>query len=54
VSSSYEVNGRQVGVLGILGPKRMEYSRMVALVDAVSRMVSQSLERMSGERDEDA
>jgi heat-inducible transcriptional repressor len=49
VSSSYTVNGRQVGMLGILGPKRMEYSRMVALVDAVSRMVSEALERMSGD-----
>lgn len=48
VSSSYTVNGRQVGVLGILGPRRMEYSRMVAVVDAVSRMVSQALERMTG------
>jgi heat-inducible transcriptional repressor len=53
VSSSYTVNGRQVGLLGILGPRRMEYSRMVAVVDAVSRMVGQALERLSGhERDE--
>jgi heat-inducible transcriptional repressor len=48
ISSSYTVNGRQVGLLGILGPTRMEYSRMVAVVEAVSRMVSQSLERMNG------
>jgi heat-inducible transcriptional repressor len=48
VSSSYAVNGRQVGILGILGPKRMEYSKMVGLVDAVSRVVSQALERMAG------
>lgn len=54
VSSSYTVNGRQVGVLGILGPRRMEYSRMVAVVDAVSRMVSQAMERMIGhERNQD-
>jgi heat-inducible transcriptional repressor len=54
VSSAYTVNGRQVGLLGILGPRRMEYSRMVAVVDAVSRMVSQAMERMTGhERDQD-
>jgi heat-inducible transcriptional repressor len=54
VSSSYTVNGRQVGLLGILGPRRMEYSRMVAVVDAVSRLVSQAMERMIGhERDQD-
>ena len=47
VSSSYVVNGRPVGLLGILGPKRMEYSRMVAVVDAVSRLVSQALGRMT-------
>lgn len=54
VSSSYTVNGRQVGVLGILGPRRMEYSRMVAVVDAVSRLVSQALERMTGHERDDA
>jgi heat-inducible transcriptional repressor len=44
VSSSYEINGRLVGVLGILGPKRMEYERMMAIVNTVAQLVNRSLQ----------
>lgn len=44
VSSGYEVNGRPVGVLGILGPKRMEYARMMSIVNSVADMLSRHLE----------
>ncbi len=44
VSSGYEVNGRPVGVLGILGPKRMEYSRMMSIVNTVAGLVNRILE----------
>jgi heat-inducible transcriptional repressor len=40
VSSGFRVNGRPMGVLGILGPKRMPYDRMMALVDAVAKMMN--------------
>lgn len=43
VSSSYEMNGRLVGVLGILGPKRMEYERMMAIVNTVAQLVNRAL-----------
>jgi heat-inducible transcriptional repressor len=43
VSSSYEMNGRLVGVLGILGPKRMEYERMMAIVNMVAQLVNRAL-----------
>lgn len=41
VSSTYQVGGRDVGVLGIIGPKRMEYPRMIAVVDTVTRIVNE-------------
>jgi heat-inducible transcriptional repressor len=44
VSSSYEMNGRLVGVLGILGPKRMEYERMMSIVNTVAQLVNRALE----------
>jgi len=44
VTTSYRMRDRVVGVLGILGPKRMEYDRMMSLVDYVSQMVSRTLE----------
>lgn len=43
VSSTYQLADRTVGVLGILGPKRMEYPKMIALVDYVSQLVNHFL-----------
>jgi heat-inducible transcriptional repressor len=48
VSSGYRVNGRPVGVLGILGPKRMEYERMMAIVNTVANLVNRFLEGPDG------
>ncbi len=39
VSSSYCVKDKVVGLVGILGHKRMEYPRMISIVDSVSCMV---------------
>ena len=47
VSSGYHVHGRPVGVIGILGPKRMEYERMMALVNTVARLMNRYLEGRS-------
>lgn len=44
VTTAYKMNDKVVGVLGILGSKRMEYSRMMSLVDYVSRLVTRTLE----------
>ena len=42
VSATYRV-GSVAGVLGIIGPTRMQYAKMVALVDYVSQVVSKAL-----------
>ncbi|HEX7441283.1 MAG TPA: heat-inducible transcriptional repressor HrcA [Caldimonas sp.] len=43
VSAPYEVNGQVVGTLGVIGPTRMAYDRMIQIVDITSRMVSNAL-----------
>ncbi len=43
VSSPYEVDGQVVGTLGVIGPTRMPYDRMIQIVDITSRMISQAL-----------
>ncbi len=43
VSASYEVDGQVVGTLGVIGPTRMAYDRMIEIVDITSRMVSNAL-----------
>ena len=43
VSSPYEVDGQIVGTLGVIGPTRMPYDRMIQIVDITARLVSNAL-----------
>ena len=43
VSAPYEVDGQVVGTLGVIGPTRMPYDKMIQIVDISSRMVSNAL-----------
>jgi len=43
VSAPYEVDGQVVGTLGVIGPTRMPYNRMIQIVDITSRLVSNAL-----------
>lgn len=43
VSSPYEVDGKIVGTLGVIGPTRMPYDRMIQIVDITSKLVSNAL-----------
>ena len=43
VSAPYEVDGQIVGTVGVIGPTRMPYERMIQLVDITSRLVGHAL-----------
>ncbi len=43
VSAPYEIDGQVVGTLGVIGPTRMPYDRMIQIVDITSRLVSNAL-----------
>ena len=43
VSAPYKVDGQIVGTLGVIGPTRMPYDRMIQIVDITSRLVSNAL-----------
>jgi heat-inducible transcriptional repressor len=45
VTATYTYRDRVLGILGVVGPKRMPYARMIPLVDETARLVSQSLSR---------
>ena len=47
VTSSYEVNGQIAGVLGVIGPTRMSYDRVVPVVDITARLLGAALNRRS-------
>jgi heat-inducible transcriptional repressor len=44
VTSEYRL-GDLKGVIGVIGPTRMPYERVIALVESTSTMVSELLER---------
>ena len=43
VSSSYSVNGRMAGVLGVVGPTRMAYQRVIPVVDVTAHLLGEAL-----------
>lgn len=43
VSAPYEIDGQVVGTLGVVGPTRMAYDRMIQIVDITSKLVSNAL-----------
>jgi heat-inducible transcriptional repressor len=49
VSAPYEVDGQVVGTLGVIGPQRMPYDRMIQIVDITAKLVGQALSQGRGE-----
>ncbi len=43
VSAPYEVDGQVIGTLGVIGPTRMAYERMIHIVDITARLVGNAL-----------
>jgi heat-inducible transcriptional repressor len=43
VTAPYEVDGQVVGTLGVIGPMRMPYEKMIQIVDITSKLVSSAL-----------
>ncbi|MEI2813904.1 MAG: heat-inducible transcriptional repressor HrcA [Burkholderiaceae bacterium] len=43
VSAPYEVDGRIVGTLAVIGPTRMHYDKMIQIVDITSKLVTNAL-----------
>ena len=43
VTAPYEVNGKIVGTLGVIGPTRMAYERVIPIVDLTAKFLSNAL-----------
>lgn len=48
VSSPYQVDGEVVGALAVIGPMRMDYNKVVPMVDVTAKMLSLALKRSKG------
>ena len=49
VASTYTYRGQVLGVLGVVGPRRMLYSDVISIVDETARLVSSTLSRVRPE-----
>lgn len=45
VTARYEVSGRVIGTLGVIGPTRMAYERIIPIVDVTAKLLSNALAR---------
>jgi heat-inducible transcriptional repressor len=45
VTSTYGCGGRVWGALGVIGPRRMNYSKIIPLVDYSAKVLTEILER---------
>lgn len=45
VAAPYGADGRPLGTIGVIGPSRMNYSRVIPLVDFTAEMITESLAR---------
>src|SRR5438552_1144450 len=49
ITSTYTYRGQVLGVLGVVGPRRMAYGDAISIVDETARLVSNSLSRVQRE-----
>jgi heat-inducible transcriptional repressor len=49
ITSTYTYRGQVLGVLGVVGPRRMPYGDVISIVDETARLVSTSLSRVQRE-----
>ncbi len=48
IASAYKDKDKPAGIIGIIGPKRMDYSSVMSLVDTAARYLSKILEQEGG------
>ena len=45
VTAPYKVDGEVVGTVGVIGPSRMAYDRVVPVVDVTAKLLSSALSK---------
>src|ERR1700675_1360571 len=49
ITAPYEIDGHVIGTLGVIGPTRMAYERVIPIVDVTARLLSNALTQQSNE-----
>ena len=50
ITAPYEVNGQVIGTLGVIGPTRMAYERVIPIVDVTAKLLSNALTQQISDR----
>jgi len=45
VTATYEIDGQVIGTLGVIGPTRMAYERVIPIVDVTAKILGAALAR---------
>ncbi len=48
VTATYSINNRVIGSIGVIGPTRMEYPKVIASMDYVRKKVNQEINKLMG------
>ncbi len=43
ITATYKLDGRMIGAIGVIGPKRMEYSKVIHIVDRMTKNLTEIL-----------
>jgi heat-inducible transcriptional repressor len=43
ITAPYSANGKVIGTLAVVGPKRMNYERVIPIVDITARLLGNAL-----------
>jgi heat-inducible transcriptional repressor len=43
ITAPYQVDGQVVGTVGVIGPTRMAYERVIPIVDVTAKLLSSAL-----------
>lgn len=46
ISASYSIDGKKVGTIGVIGPTRMEYARVISIINHLAMGLSAALTRL--------
>jgi heat-inducible transcriptional repressor len=46
ITATYELNGKVIGTVGVLGPTRMEYSKAISIVDFLTKAITEGLNKL--------
>ncbi|MGI5824372.1 MAG: heat-inducible transcriptional repressor HrcA [Bacillota bacterium] len=54
VTTPYYINGEMAGSIGVLGPTRMQYPKVISLVEDISKQITGKMEKDSRDNSEDS